>query len=550
LGLLIAPFAYGWAAQIRPPARYVALYVGATIIGTGILWNLLDGVQSENFGTFLGLPAHALADPLGLKKYMLGAMLIASNLSWLSWSFLHARSSAFPAKFWCFRAALVFLVLSSFWIKIQLYHGDEPQYLMLASSLADQGDIVIDDDYRRGSYHEFLHVTMSDTRFLAGWSVDLDHPRGRIHYFFGASAFLAPLYFLLLRFHLPPYLFRVILGIPLLMLSAAALARACRYLSDERGHERWGMTLCYLFLFATPLHIWSQTFSPEPLLLFLLTFAAVELAGTGGTSLRWTALAIFLMPWMHPRTFPFVILIVAWAARVRPARRAISVALIAFCAFALKICFDAYTMTGLYVGYVRNAVKLAQANPGKFIVSWLSHWVSADAGYLFYAPIMLCILFSLPALCLGRFISREKRAATCFITACLMFDATRSTSDLVTGFGRLAFWWIPFGMALALSSGEARKGYAIAAVVVGGFWNLFLTEFTILQMRMPSAALRDMLKIEPAWIAPQLSRRASIEMHRGVEWEIALSLAWIVAIVFLYARAWKPVTAPNEREVS
>lgn len=527
ISIFITPVAFAWAARTPLSIRTALAFWSIAAAVLFALWKPLG-----EFG-----PA-SQADPLGLRKYLLGAVLLASVFAWLSWSFARAKRDTTRAKGWCFRATLVFLVLTSVWVKIQLFFGDEPQYLMQAASLANDGGLAFDDEYLRGAYHEFLHVTMSDTQYLAGWNVNLSDPPSRTQHFSGASAILAPLYRILRGFHLPPYIFRLLLGTPFLILTAAALARACRYLSEEREDDRWGMGLCFLFLFATPVHIWAQTFSPEPVLLFLLTFAAVELVRPQGKTIRWTMLALALMPWMHPRTFAFVSLLLLWTAAVRPVRNTVGAVLLATLSFSMKVGVDAYTRSGLFAGYGEYAATFVKYTPGRFIVSGLSHWISADAGYLFFAPLALCILFALPALLLTPGLCREKRAAAWFLASCVAFGGIHSISDHVNGIGRFAFWWLPFGLALALSVGHARRSAAVATLVAGGFWNFVLTEFTLVQSRMPSAGLR-MLGIDLAWLAPQLTRRSNLRIDRGIGWEILLSAIWIAAIFFLYKITWK-----------
>lgn len=528
MGLALLPVALNWTEgrftwRACGWGLLLSVATGALVGGVRLLLRQ-RGIAASN------------ADPLGYGKYVLGALFVGAVLVGLTMSFVRMRrpTSAAARARWPFRMALVVLLLFSFWQKITLFYGDEPWYLLQASSFAHAGDPLIADDFRRSAYREYATLTMSDTQYLAGMSVNPADPPDRVGWYFGVSLFMAPFYRLGMEMGMSPYLLRIWLGLPFILLAAFAVGRLTRWLARERGDARFALWLPFCLLAVSPLHVWIQTQSPQAMQFFLLTCALVELMDRESTTLRWTALALCLLSWLHPGTYLVMLLLWLWCLAVRPRPRALAVGALAALSLAIKLLLDWHWQVGIFGGYTAAASKWSIA-PYEYPLRLLSHWVAADAGILFFAPVYLAILFAMPTWW-------RKRARWLypglFILSQVLFAGLFSPAHYVNGIGRLNFWWMPTALAMALAVGQARRFATGTALVLGALSNWSLTTLTLVQSRMPSAGIREFFGVDFARFAPQTGRRPDLLLVRAGYWEPLLTVCWAVVLVVLYRCCW------------
>ena len=164
--------------------------------------------------------------------------------------------------------------------------GDEPYYLLLTHSLAEDADVDLADDYRDQAWRSFTTVP------VAPQPGDPTGPHGEIYSRHSALLpfVLAPLYFLAGPF-----------GAQLGMLSLAAAAAAAGF-AAARAHypnRPRGVLLAWMLLaFAPPLMLYAGQFwveVPAALLVALIYRSLAQLDSPGvSSSSRWQLLAIAL----------------------------------------------------------------------------------------------------------------------------------------------------------------------------------------------------------------------------------------------------------------
>lgn len=519
--------------------QLLAMSIGMFFLPIFFAWAEGEGAKARAFGwsvlsgSLYGLLVFSLYRLIAPQaaKYAAAALYIGVILMTFTFSFLRMRRSLHRASAWAFRATLVMLVLFSVWTKHALFYGDEPWYLMQTASLADDGDVYFGDEFRRGAYHEFLHLTMPDDQFLAGWRVKKDSPPSLAVHFYGTSLIMAPFYRIARDLEFPPYLLRIFIGLPFLLFSAAAIGRVAGWVSAETSDPRVGLWVVFLFIGATPIHIWSNTLSPMPVLFALLTFAAVELVHRDCETLRWNVLAAILFPWIHPIALYMTLLFVIGIFFIRPLTETLRVAGIAAASLVIKFFADYQMQTGFFSRYA-DAVVGDTKPVMNSIPNFLSHWIGADAGFLFYAPPLLVILFCLPMLL------KFRRLIGIFLLINLAFMGAFATSNYVYGMGRLVFWWIPLGLAFALSVGEVTRKAALVGLAIGWISNLFFTIFVVIQKYLPSASIRSHTGFDPAYFAPQFGRRDALLLSRSESIEWLLAAVWCCVIVMIYRQCW------------
>lgn len=532
---MVVPFAI-FCMEGRWPGRVHAWIYGGwaalaiTLVVARYLWPTPLGIK--------------LIDPMGIYKYLLGAVHVIGTLWVFIGSFMRMRTEedARRIRAWPFRATLVTLLLLAPWMRIGLTYGDEPQYLMLTASLADDLDILVDDEYRAAAYRQFLDITMDDRQFLAGWSVDLDDPPRTLKYFYGVSILSAPVYWIAITLGCAPYFLRLVLAAPYLYLVALAIGRISLWLNDAIGSSRAGHWIPFLFLAATPIHAWSFSLSPFPLLLFFVSYSTTESLSSESRSIFWSLVTAVLFPWIYPPAPLHLLILIPALCHFQGLVRAAAVAGAGILSLALKLSADRATHSGYFAGYSAD-VPSPFETMARFPESFLSHWIGADAGFLYLSPVIL-ILLSATFHSLRYFSSY--RWFSGFLLLHLLFSGAYATAHYVNGMGRLMYWFIPMGMAMGLMMGQYRLTPTILACSIGVLWNVVFTVLTHLFSGLPYSSLKSILGIDLAWIAPQFGRNSAQLLSREPAWEWILACGLFLLVAWLHAYCWIPNTPPGQ----
>lgn len=299
---------------------------------------------------------------------------------------LGRRLTARPpwALFWLFAA--LYLSLLPWVHQERPPDGDEPYYLLLAHSLAYDGDVDLTNDYARESYRAFLD------RPLEPQPGDPIGSEGQIYSRHNA---LLPLVLA------PGYrLFGPVGALATMCLLTALLVwctlRLARHYTPERPGE--ALAACLVLGLAPPLLLFShQAWAevPAALLLVLGLDAVLALGEEGRTGPSWTgwirlALPLLLLPMLKLRFLPLaasLVLIVLWRA---PARRRRSLLLLAIglAVFVGGLLLLNLALYGNPLKYYKLSVLTTYLNsPASYLRGLTGLFFDCAFGLFFAAPI-------------------------------------------------------------------------------------------------------------------------------------------------------------------
>lgn len=473
----------------------------------------------------------AMGNPIGGWKYVWGAGASAFSLVRCSSSiWLRPPADPLPSGAPLVLFALIVLAGAAPWLTMHTIGGDDIWYVLMAFSLADDGDVRIDDEMAAAAYRRWIYVRGGEREFLAGLSVGDAFP-SRLKYFSGASVLLAPSAALIQAApSLPPWASRLLLGLPGWIAGAAVfgLLDACMrgWLPAADGRRK---AVLALLLFATPIPFWFQSLSPEaflPLASMAAVWSALAASGAAGRAAGvagWAA-----MPWLHPRVMPSALL----GALLLPPRGGSRLAGVAAAgaSTAMKVALDAATGTGLFAGYAGDA-GYAVRSPAAFLSALLGPWVGADTAFLLYAPVLAVGLAGASTALFDRAAPPTARPIALWVLAQMLLLGLTTAWHGVTGVGRL-FVDVLYPLALlgVLARGMGR-GEVGALAVLGGAWNLLFMAVPLLWFYLPSGSLARYLHLDLAWILPEFGGEAAHFRHRWPS-------PWIPALWTLPLAAW------------
>lgn len=227
--------------------------------------------------------------------------------------------------FWLFAFAVYAAYFQAQWLfgERPIYHitGDEPHYLLVATSLIRDGDLDVLNNYRDKDYLDFYPYHLGDPRDPTDMHA-LYGPGGRLYSKHGLGLSLLLLPAVRLGGSGPATLFMIAL--------AAALSVQTLLLSLETVRGRGEALLAWLAIsFSAPLLLFAGLFYPEVPGALLTVIGLRATLALSAQRPRYPAyqqalrvgLAVGLLPWLHLRYIPLAAaLFVAAVATYRPWR--------------------------------------------------------------------------------------------------------------------------------------------------------------------------------------------------------------------------------------
>ncbi|HIE51706.1 MAG TPA: hypothetical protein EYP85_08085 [Armatimonadetes bacterium] len=244
------------------------------------LGRLLQALSPFAFPADVLVTSSAVRLVVGL--YTLGFLVVSTTALQVSlllrWAWQFPRWEQLPERellFLLFRGTLLVYLVGALWLfAAQSVTSDEPHYLLIAHSLARDGDLVVGDDYREREYHHFYPSDL--LRRTWGWELTLDWHEtfgrnGRLYaiHNVGLPVLILPFYLLAGRFG--PALLMVLLT----ALTATIIGKLCLYLIPERRAALMG-TLALAVL--SPLFYYSSQIMTEPVAALVVVYIATAVA--------------------------------------------------------------------------------------------------------------------------------------------------------------------------------------------------------------------------------------------------------------------------------
>lgn len=474
-------------------------------------------------------------NPLGGRKYVWGAAYAVFLLVRAAVSAVALRRAATAPLAAAF--ALVFLLGAFPWFALpHTVGGDDIWYVLMAFSLVDDGDFLIDDEIRSTTYRRWIDVRASDGTFLRGMQVDPAAPPARTKAFFGASLVLAPAAWVVASLpFLDRWESRLFLGVPGLFAGAATFGLLFAVSRRVAGGRSEPVVVPFaLLLLATPIPFWFLSLSPDaflPLATVAGVWAATALPGRGAT---WAGLAAWsALPWLHPRVIPSAIL--GAVLLPPPAAGPLYSLSVVSASLAAKVAVDRLLGLGLFAGYAGDAGYVV-GSPAAYAESLLGPWIGADTSFLLYAPVTVLGVAGGIEAWRGAGPSVARRLAIWIAAQVLLLGLTRAWHG-VNGIGRLYVDLLyPLMILAPLAASPARGAGVLAAV--GGAWNLLFMAVPLLWFYLPSGSLARYAGLDLAWILPEFGGEAThFRRHYPSGWIPAL---WTVPLAAWWVRRFLP----------
>ena len=308
------------------------------------------------------------------------------------------RSPGLVALIWLVSFAVYGLYFQGQWVYGQrpIIHitGDEPHYLLIATSLLRDGDLDMLNNYREKDYQPFYPYHLGDARDPEDMHA-LYGGDGRLYSKHGVGLPLALLPAMRLGGHG--------LAIVFMMAVTAALSAQIFLLAGEVTSRRWAAVVAWAAVaFTSPLLLYSGQIYPEvPGALLVVWGLRAVLRATGGAAGEPSAgaalrlgLAVGLLPWLHLRYVPLAaVLGAAGVLALRGEWRRLTPWLVAPPVLfgAALLAFDWHLFGGLPAAdeYGTFAVfNVLTGMPGLLY--------DQQFGLLVYAPVYLVALLGLP----------------------------------------------------------------------------------------------------------------------------------------------------------
>ena len=424
--------------------------------------------------------------------------------------------------------------------------GDEPHYLVIATSLLRDRDLDVLDNYQRQDYFSFYpyHVgdprDMEDMHALYGRGGHVNSKHG-----LGLSLLL-----------LPAFALAGAGGAKLLMMALAALLAVQTYLLAREATGATGPALAawIAVAFSPPLLLYADQLYPEvpgALLTVVALRAAIAPRLTRGSAVA-AGLSLGALPWLHLRYVPLVaVAALALAARAyagdesrRAALRRLGTsplwlaALPAAAGVTTLLLLDSW----LYGG-VPSVGEYGDVSPGNLLRGLPGLLLDQQFGLLVYAPIMVLGVVGLPLLPrLG-----WRRGGTILACLTVYFLFIGSFSYWYGAFSPPARMLVPVAPLLVVPltlTLERWRGVPMRALFVG----LLVLTWSIAHLLVDVPRLRYNLPAEPSQMLAYLSAAWSLDVVgwlpsfvRPTGESYLLAGGWVaaaLAVVALAAHRW------------
>lgn len=352
LGLIVFPVSRGFSAPVWWAA--VALAVAVAWCGRRRPWleTVLAPLGLALLVPLLRLTQWDAADFRARADLLLGAALLwalwrlgCSLDAWARLTALFARQSRRRRLVFIFLCAEIFFILAAVGLTrggVQ-WVGDEPHYLAVAQSMAQDGDLNLWNQYFRGKFREFMDVAALPPHANFG----LGYKRLYSYHLPGVAVTVAPF----MALHLPPpllfLLVRAFLGL------FGALLAVLIYLFAQRLQLGEGLALLVtaLFCLSAPVFFFSVHVFPEVQAMLLVLAALYLLLFPGKHPHRSTLLGGLLLGLTIFWGVKYALFIYLYAAgfsvlflRRRQWRRLV-------CLLAPLAALQAVFFAGLYLAY-------------------------------------------------------------------------------------------------------------------------------------------------------------------------------------------------------
>jgi hypothetical protein len=313
-----------------------------------------------------------------------------------------------------FGSLLVFFAVATAYVTV-IYPptGDEPHYLTISQSMANDLDLNLENNYTEGRYKEFYPVDI-DYKSIHN-TVDKNGKGIYSLHFAGLPALIAALQRVSGRF-----------GVQLFMNFITAALAALFYLFLRGSHiaEKTATAAAYIIFTAAPFSIASSLVMTEVPAALVILYSIMRLSNykkEEGSLLLFAGIAF--LPWLHPKLVIFSLVFYAWhylnVAREKTfdiKKEAIN-NLLPLASFALMAVFY-YSIFGKFAPF---AITSIYKTPGSYFAFTLKHFLHSaaavvfdrDYGLLVYAPIYITAFFGLAYALIRDGLKKAAPAAAC-----------------------------------------------------------------------------------------------------------------------------------------
>jgi len=423
--------------------------------------------------------------------------------------------------------------------------GDEPHYLVVATSLLRDHDLDVLNNYQRQDYLPFYPYHLGDARDPEDMHA-LYGRGGRLYSKHGLGLSLLLL---------PAFAFAGAGGAKLFMMALAALLAVQTYLlaRDATGRPRSALVAWIAIAFTPPLLLYADQLYPEipgALLTVVAIRAAIAPRLTRGAALA-AGLALGALPWLHLRYVPLAGVAALALAASALLRRAPAgdmshrlrgsplwlVALPAAAGVLGLLLFDSW----LYGG-VPNVGEYGALTLGNVLTGVPGLFLDQQFGLLVYAPVLLLAVAGVPLL------PRLGAARGGAILACLAvyFLFIASFSYWYGAFSPPARMLVPVApllavpLALAVSRWRGLPMRVLFVWLLALSWSIahLLVDVPRLRYNLPDEPSQMLVYLSAVWQRDLVNWLPSFVRPTGTSY--LLALAWFAGMVVVLAAATRP----------
>jgi hypothetical protein len=489
---------------------------------------------------YLPFVKYAHVNPAGYTAFTLAAVCVALPAALLLYRYARLVHAAAPANDDKKTAMLLFSGLLAFFAVattcttvIYPPTGDEPHYLTISQSMAEDLDINLEDNYVKGRYKAFYPVDI-DYKSIHN-TADKDGRGIYSLHFPGLPAMITLMQLAGGRF-----------GVQFFMNFVTAALAALFFLFLRKNSIKAGTAAAAAFIiFAScPFSIASSlvmTEAPSALLILYCLYELMHGKKEGAKPLLFCAIAF--LPWLHPKMAVFSAVFFAWHYASAISRKSFDAKAEALNWVPLAVSGGImmavyYTVFGKFAPF---AITSIYKTPGSYFDFRLSHAVKSavavffdrDYGLLVYAPVYITALFGLMYAVIKEGLKRAAPALAAlpyFVMFIFwndwggsMFPA-RQLIPILPAAGYYAAYFMQEKNFIS------KKFFALLAFssLLISFFLMIMPAFRYLSARLKAYPAIESLKINLLWFLPSFSDI--------ITFRHAITAVYALAILLLFLR--------------